>query len=583
MRRLAGSRALAAAVVGAATLVAFAPILGNGFVDWDDYGVLRDNPHFRGLGVAQIAWAFDTYHMGHYQPLTWLSFGADYLLWGMDPRGFHATSLLLHALNAALAFLLIEAILARASAPGSESTRRLAAMAGALFFALHPLRVEVVAWAAVRGHLIASALALLATLLYVRRGRSSPAALALFGASLLAKATAVTLPVVLLLLDHFVLHRLARERPGAVLREKLPWLGLVGLFLLLALSAQAASGALLGGGAVEHGVGARLLQAAYGLCFYLTKTALPVGLAALYPIDQRLAPPEAVFYACALAVVAITAACLAARRRWPGLLAAWLAYAVLVSPVLGLAQSGFQIAADRYTYLACLPFAVLLAWGLARTAARPAARRWLAPAVGALLALLAALAWQQTRVWRDSVSLWERAASVHPESGLVAYYRGNALRGDGRLRDALAAYDHALALGLPLRASAHTNRGLTRGALGERGRALEDLDEAIRLAPSAQRLMNRGSARLQADAAGAEPDLAGAIADWSEALRLDPDLVDAWHARGAAYQALGRRRAAADDYRQALARSDDGWAGRADVRRRLTALEADAARSGAPD
>ena len=532
-------RALAAGLVAALTLAVHAPIVANGFVDWDDYGVLRDNPHFRGLGPAQIAWAFDTYHMGHYQPLTWLSFGVDYLLWGLDPHGYHLTSVLLHALNAVLCLLLIEAILLRTSGRREGAALLLAAVVGALFFALHPLRVEVVAWAAVRGHLIASALALAATVLYLRRGRSSPGALILFGASLLAKATAVTLPVVLLLLDHFVLRRFARESPRAVFAEKLPWFGLVGLFLLLALSAQAASGALLGGGPFEHGLGARLLQAGYGLAFYLVKTLWPSGLAALYPIDERLSPPQPVFYWSAAAVLAITAACFAVRRRLPGLLAAWLCYGVLVSPVLGLAQSGFQLVADRYSYLACIPFAVLLAWAFERGAAARAGRAWV-PAAALALAVLSLLSVQQARVWRDSLSLWDRARSVHPESGLVRYYRANALRAEGLLPDALAEYDRALELGLPLRASAHTNRGLTRGALGQRSLALADLDEAIRLAPNAQRYLNRGSARIQPDAGGAAPDLTGATADWSEALRRDPDLVDAYHARGLAFEASAR-------------------------------------------
>lgn len=571
---------LPALLVAALSFAAFAPTLGDEFVDWDDYGVLRDNPHFRGLGPAQIAWAFNTYHMGHYQPLTWISFGIDHQLWGMDPFGYHLTSVALHALNAALCFLLIEAILLRTGFRNGAPFLRGAAVAGALLFALHPLRVEVVAWAAIRGHLIASALSLLATLLYLHRGRSSGGALALFGASLLAKATAVTLPVVLLVLDHFVLRRFASERPGAVLREKLPWFGLVGVFLALALAAQAASGALLGGGETVHGPGARLLQAAYGLVFYPLKTLLPLRLAALYPIDERLAPPEPVFWLAAVAVLAVTGAALALRRRWPGLLAAWLCYGVLVSPVLGFAQSGFQLVADRYSYLACIPWAVLAAWGLARAAAVPSRRRLLGPAVAASLLLLTVLTVRQERIWRDSVSLWERTLEVNPGSGLVHYYRANALREAGRLEDALAGYDRALEIGLPLRGSALTNRGLTRSAAGQRSLALADLDEAIRLAPSAERYLNRGSIRIQPDAGGAAPDLAGATADWSEALRRDPDLVEAYHARGVALEALGRPEAAAADYREALARAPRGWPGRPDVLRRLAALEAaDASRS----
>jgi tetratricopeptide (TPR) repeat protein len=562
---------LAPALVVAATVACFAPVLGNDFVDWDDYEALRDNPHYRGLGPSQIAWMFTTFRLGHYQPLSWLTLGADYLVWGTNAAGYHLTSALLHAAAALACFLLIDAVLRRVGTAAAAAPRRWAAAAGALFFALHPLRVEPVAWAAIRGDVLAGLLVLLAAGIYVRRGRSSPAALGLFAVSLLAKSTGVALPAVLVVIDHFALGRFRREGAAAVLREKLPWLALSLLALGVAFVAKNSAGAVVSGGAIPHGVVERVLQAAYGLCFYLARTLVPTGLSPLHPLERALVAPAPIFTACLVAVVVGTALLVALRRRLPGLLGAWLAYALAVSPVLGFAQSGPQLVADRYSYLASVPWSVLLAAGLCRAQARlpagSAAARALPVAVAALLLLLGGLAARQTLFWRDSASLWDRALAVHPDSGLVNFYRANVARSAGELDAAVAGYTRALALDVPLRAQALNNRGVARAARGELDAALADISEAIRLRPEAAWYLNRGSVRVRSDPAAA-------IADWTEALRRDPDLLEARYARAAAREATGQIAGAIADYRAVLERAGPDWPERAQVARRLAALEA---------
>src|SRR5262249_10049049 len=255
---------------------------------------------------------------------------------------------------------------------------------------------------------------LIAVLAYVRmqdgaRARWFVLSLAAFLLSLLSKAWGITLPVVLLALDWFPLRR--RLRRG-VLLEKVPY-ALVALgFGVLAFRAQEPVEAMRT--LAQHGVIARAAQAAYGLCFYLGKTVVPRGLSPLYLLELRLDPTRPRYVLAILGVLGVTGILVALRRRVPWLLTAWVCYAAIVSPVLGFVQTGPQIAADRYSYLACLPWAVVVAGGLAvlataRADGRLPAGRWYA-ALGTsavALAILGALTFEQTRMWNDSRTLWE--------------------------------------------------------------------------------------------------------------------------------------------------------------------------------
>ena len=569
------------ALVALASVLAFLPVLGNGFVNWDDGQHFLENTGYRGLGPAQLGWMFTQFQIGgHYQPLAWLTLGADYLVWGLDPRGHHATSLLLHALNALLVYCAILRLLPQTA--GSASARW-AAAGGALAFGVHPLRVEPIAWATDRGNLLATLLVLAAFLAYLSAVRAAPGsaaarrghrlALAASAASLLARAWAVTLPLVLLVVDALVLHRFGfaaqdRERRRRVILEKLPYAAISAAGFAIALFAKSQSSSLVLSGTIPHGLRERVLQAGWGLSFYVGKTLAPFGLSPLHPLESQLVAPDRAILLGVATSAAITLAAWLARHRAPALLAAWLCYALLVSPVLGFAQAGPQIAAERYSYLACVPFAALFAAGLLRLAgAAPRATRH--ALVLACAALLLALGWRsfgQTLVWRDSTSLWRSALAVHPGSGLVAFYWGNTLREQGDLAGAIAEYDRALALGAPLAASIHNNRSVAHQARGELALALADMDRAIALAPSAAAYTNRGLLR---DA----QDRAGAIADFGEAIRLAPDAPDAWRLRGIARRRAGDAAGARADLLAALERAAPDWPLRDDVRGRLRSLD----------
>lgn len=479
-RRAAWLPALAAA----AAVLAFWPVLGNGFSSYDDPGNFLQNPHYRGFGWANLRWMFTTHLMGQYHPLMWLSAAADHALWGLDPRGYHLTSLLLHALTAALACRLFGRLLAL-TAPGDRLAADLGAAAAAVLFAVHPLRAEPVAWASARHDVLSTPFYLATVLLYLdahagpdprRRSRRLAAAWACYALGLLTKATALGLPLVLLLLDWRPLGRLgdAAGRRRA-LAEKTPFLLAAAAMAAAALYAETQGSRMLA--LAELGPGERLAQASYGAVFYVLKTLWPAGLS---PLDAR--PPSLPLFSwpylpAAAAALAATAAAVLLRLRAPAAAVAWFAYLFLLAPVSGLVTPGPQLVAHRYAYLTTLPLFVLAAGGLrALRRARPAS---FIPALGLCAALAVGwggLSWRQARLWGDDERFWRLAWERNPADtlsqsnlALTLYNKGVARAGAGRVPEAEAAYREALAV-YPGLWQARLNLG---NLLLRRGRAAE--------------------------------------------------------------------------------------------------------------
>src|SRR5438132_1663694 len=369
-------RWLAPLLVALFTLTAFLPTLQNQFV-WDDDKNFLDNPRYRGLGWAHLRWMFTAFHQGHYIPLTWVTFGMDHLLWGMKPVGYHLTNLLLHAANAVLFFSLVRRILTLALPSAAERDHALAVSAGfaALVFAIHPLRVESVAWVTERRDVLSGLFYLLTILEYLRACEPEKRghwwywlSVVTFVCALLSKSMAASLPVVLLILDVYPLRRLGgaigwwSEPARRVYVEKIPFVLLAAAASAIAFMAQFS--AQTAASLAQLSVLGRLAVSAYGLSFYLGKLVVPVNLSPLYELPPTVHPGALPFILSYGLVLAITALVLVLRRRVPGLLATWLAYIVVLLPVLGIFQIGLQIAADRYTYLAGLGWAILAGAGL---------------------------------------------------------------------------------------------------------------------------------------------------------------------------------------------------------------------------
>src|SRR5213080_2287456 len=527
---------LVPALIALVTFAAFLPVLQNQFVDWDDQRNFLDNHHYRGLGWTHLRWMWTT-HLGHYIPLTWMTLGLDYLLWGMNPVGYHLTNLLLHAANAVVFFFVVRRLLARALSSPSERGHALALSAGfaSLVFAIHPLRVESVAWATERRDVLSGLFYLVAILMYLRarereeRGRGWYwLSVAVFVLALLSKSMVVNLPVVLLILDVYPLRRLGAtigwwSKPARpVYVEKIPFVLLAAAACAVAVMAQSSVHAAVS--LAKLSVPGRLAVSAYGLSFYLWKMVVPVNLSPLYELPPTVNPGAMPFILSYGLVLAITALVLVLRRRVPGLLATWLAYIVVLLPVLGIFQIGLQIAADRYTYLAGLGWAILAGAGLLscwRTSrgsktGTPAALLVAGVAICVVVGL-GVLTWNQVQVWRDSERLWAHALAIDPDSPVAQNNFGYELDRRGKLAEAIDHYRLALRI-KPDYALAHTNWGAALGRQGKPAEAIDHYRQALRIKPGdALAHTNWGVELAQ------QRKLAEAIEHFQEALRIKPD------------------------------------------------------------
>jgi tetratricopeptide (TPR) repeat protein len=472
----ARSRPLAwAATLAVLTLILYWPATGNGFVDYDDDVYVTANSQLRaGLSWDGVVWAFRSTEASNWHPLTWLSHLADVSLFDLDPSGHHATSVVLHALNAALLFLLLQ----RATMATGAS------LAVAALFACHPLNVQSVAWVAERKTVLCT-LFWLSTLWAYGAWTRRPNALR-YGAvvacltlSLLAKPMAVTIPFVLLLVDAWPLDRwrLGQRRLWG---EKAP------LFLLAAASSwitfavQRTSGAVATTEAIPWA--ARLANAVWSCVAYLEKMVWPAQLAVFYPHPGGALPAwRAALALCCLA--AVTAALVRLRGRFPWALVGWLWYLGTLVPVLGIVQVGTQAMADRYAYVPLIGVFVILSWA---TAALVAAGRLPARAAtgiaAAVLVVLSARTLQQIALWHDSITLFEHTTRVEPASWVAHYNLGNAYARLGRQEDAALRFRETIRW-RPGFARAHNNLGDALDALGRHDEALPCYEEAVRLKP----------------------------------------------------------------------------------------------------
>ncbi len=541
-----------AAVV--AVLIVFLPSLSNDFVNWDDPVDLVRNPHVQALDRPSIEWMFTETLNGNWIPLNWLSHALVCHLFGLDPVAHHAANAILHGLNALLVFLLFAAIL-RLGRSGSSSGNSwdwglLTALLGALFWALHPLRAESVAWVTERKDVGSTLFFLLSLLSYLRYASADApragrylASLVFLVLSLLFKPMAVTVPLLLLLLDAWPLDRFSRGL-RRLLIEKIPFFATSLVFGIVAINAQ--GGAVAAVDAVP--LGFRVMNAFHSILFYMAKLIAPVDLAPIYPItDPARAATSVPYLAAALGVIVISAGCIVLWRRGnKALPVAWAFYLVTLGPVIGILQVGIQAAADRYTYLPTLSLS-LLAAGLV-LAPRPAFwRRARALFFVAALCVLSILCRAQTGVWKNSLALWEHQVSVYPNESERAYSNlGRAYDELGRTDEAIRAYRRAMAIDTP--------HARTHDALGCALIDKDKLDEAIvqfKLAigkdPAyAEPWRNLGIAYVQK---GMDEEAAVAV---RKALKINPRFGEAWCNLGSAYMGANKLKEAAEAFTKAL-------------------------------
>jgi len=545
-------------LLAVATLALYSRVAQWSFVNYDDNHYIAENPYvLAGITWTTIKWAFTTHYCANWHPLTWLSHALDCDLFGLHPAGHHLTSLLFHAINVVLLFLLL-----------FRSTRRAgASFLVAALFAVHPLNVESVAWIAERKNVLSTMFFLLTLGAYgwyaLKPGWKRYCAVAgLLACGLASKPMVVTAPFVLLLLDYWPLGRIRgwssptkalaiqQSSAGKLLLEKLPLLLLVAASSVITVVAQRASGAV---GAAPFPLGARLKNAIYAYAVYLWKTIWPSHLTVFYPYMGRSVALWRVG-AAALLLVAITAAVLRLHRSQGYLLTGWLWFLGTLVPVIGIIQVGNQAMADRYAYVPLIGIFVMIAFVAAEWADQ---KKWgpavqLGPAIGLLLAL-SVVTYRQIQYWRDDVTLWShalevtqhnfvaeesmgvalaqrnrpdeayslfvRAAEDEPNDPVARLNIGTYLDQHGRTAEAVAQYELTLRLGTEpgLLAATYANLGSAYTELGNDSAALASFEKAVRLNPYLPGAWEGLSSQLQK-----QGNLDDAIGCMARSIQLQP-------------------------------------------------------------
>jgi protein O-mannosyl-transferase len=558
--------------------VVFGQTLHYGFVNFDDDTYVYENAEVaRGLTFKGVVWAFTRIHSSNWHPLTWISHMLDCQLYGLNPGGHHLTNVLLHAATAILLFL----VLRRMTAPQAGALWRSAFVAAV--FAIHPLRVESVAWVAERKDVLSGVFFMLTLWAYARYvGQpkvQSPQpkvfyglVLVFFALGLMCKPMLVTLPFVLLLLDYWPLQRVSSFKfsastPGTapastpdrtphapardssefgaqfsdLVFEKLPLFGLAAVSCVITIFAQ--TEAIRSAGRISLPL--RAGNALISYVAYLGQMFWPSGLAALYPFRAGDVGVSSVVLS--LAILAGISTGVFFLRRRPYFLTGWLWYLILLAPVIGILQVGLQARADRYTYLPQIGLDVLLTWAVADLCAGwRHCRVVLGGCAAIILTALILCARAQTSYWRNSESLWTHTLACTSDNGIAHNGLGIALLQKGNVAEAIVHFQTALQLN-PDAAKAHNNLG---NALLQEGRvdeAILQYQRVLEINPDfAEVHYNLGNALFQ------KGRVDEAMVQYQKALEIKPGYAEAHYKLGKALLQRGRVDEAMAHYQKAL-------------------------------
>jgi len=573
---------LLALLLALATVALYWPVTHHDFINYDDDLYVTANVHVQnGLTLENLKWAFSNPVGFNWHPVTVLSHMLDCQLFGLQPWGHHLTSLLLHAFNTALVFLLLRAL------TGAVWRSLLVAA----LFGAHPLHVESVAWVAERKDVLSAFFGFLSLLFYARYAQATGLrccaasitgdvaapprsshqwapgfdirsqkpevgsqrsevnlfscsywfALLFLALGLMSKPMLVTWPFVLLLLDYWPLKRISDLKP--LLLEKIPFFVLAAVAGIVTYAVQQQAGAVM---TVENlPPGARVGNAIISYCRYLGKMFWPTDLAVYYPHPGHWPPVEVLLAGVLLA--GLSALLFMQRRHYPFLLVGWLWFVGTLAPVIGLVQVGEQAMADRYTYIPSVGVLMLTIWG-----AHELTRRWRHQAMVPLLAgvtavvLCVVLTRQQLGYWQDSETLFRHALAVTQNNQIAHDNLGDALLEKGQTDDAIRQFQEVTRL-KPNDADAYNNLGNALGKSGRIGEAISQYHEALRLKPD-----NASAYYSLGTALDAEGQTDEAIRQYQEAIRFKPDDVPAHNNLGNAFLKQGRTDEAIRQYQETL-------------------------------
>lgn len=557
---------LPAIAVAAAGILAYFAGVTNGFVFFDDDKAILYNETLQNPSLSRF---FSGQNLGMYAPFTWIAYWLGYLISEKEAWGYHLLGLLIHGINAALVFFAVRKITGHGWLP----------VFTALLFAVHPVQAEAVSWAAALSTVLFSGFYLASLLVYLN-WRDHPVSkpfllllsVLLFAMSSLSKSAAVTLPLLLIALDYFKQEKLI----GKLWLSKIPYFLISFAAGYYTFVTRAAEGHDIEAASATFTIFDRFLMVCQTILFYPIKLLVPFGFSIAYPFVKISGSWDWMYYAAPIILIGLAGLVLWRFRRDREVLLGLALYLLPLAVMLPFRTVGsFELRSDRYVYLSSIGIFLLI--GLLIERAQPAMR---AGATAVLGVLLGFLAWQQTQVWQNGISLFENCVDKTPESSLcqcnLAYsellkldfqgaieHYSQALRYDsntieafnGRgqaymqvkmIPEALSDFNNAIRSGLST-PKLFLNRGKCLVMLNRPSEAIPDLSKSLELEPNAaEAWFFRASAKEKTS------DVAGAASDYTEALKRKPDYIEALVNRGLLHMRAGKLSEAIADYSQAI-------------------------------
>jgi tetratricopeptide (TPR) repeat protein len=539
-------------VLSLSVVVPYWQVQDHEFILYDDNLYVTENRHVQqGLTRESLFWALTATNAGFWHPLTWVSLMLDDQVYGWNAGGYHWTNVLLHLANTILIFL----VFFRMTDAARES-----ALVAALF-ALHPLHVESVAWVSQRKDVLSTVFWLLTMLMYVRYVHRPgifryAAVVSFYVMGLMSKPMVVTLPVVLLLLDHWPLRRFpvrfyqssgtakfAEVSPLRLIAEKIPLLVLAAGLTGLTFYTEGKIGAMKSFDMYPFDV--RAANAIVSYLGYILKTLWPAKLAIVYPHPGM--PPVWQVVLSGAVLLSVTAIVIYKIRRYPFLFAGWSWYMLTLVPVIGLVQIGGHGMADRYTYIPLIGLFLAMVWGVKHlTGGWKYERGFFFVCWGVVLSLLFVLSWHQVRYWRDSITLFQHAVRVTEGNYLMYNNLGIAYFQQGKPNEAMACFEKSVRI-KPDFADAFNNMGYVAALRGKGEEAIYYYLKALKNKPDSEKAHTN-----LADALTSQGKLDEAVYHYREALKIRPDDADAHHNLGMALARRQRVKEARYHFREAL-------------------------------
>lgn len=538
------------------TFVVYLPTLQNGFVNWDDSAYVYENLNIQSIDFRFLKWCLTAVVVNLWLPLTMFSLAIDYSVWGLNPLGYHLTNNVLHSFNTYLVFILTLKLVKTGNL--RPNNKVVTATVTSLLFGIHPLHVESVVWISERKDVLCASFYLLSLLSYIKyvsatddkRFRFYALSFTFFILSLMSKPMAVSLPIVLLVLDYYIYKRLTIKKvmnAKAVIFEKLPFLILGVLTALVTLWAHHTTSALL---TLEiFSLQIRILIALYAYLFYLAKMVVPLNLSPLYPATKdttfltfEIFGPFILF----MVVIFFLFRVFDQKKLFVAML---LYYLVTLMPTIGIIQVGRQFAADRYTYLPSIGPFILIGIGVGYLFEKYLSKAYRAIIIAIIVLLsgvLSGVTIKQISIWKDSITLWSHQIKFFPETAIAYVSRGLAYKDLRNYQLALEDFNKVTQL-YPDFSQPYFNRGLVYYEAGRYDDALKECNKAVELHSAYAEAYNcRGSAYVKLGRAQQ------AIMDYDMAIDLDPLNPRYYNNRAAALQILGNYPLAINDYNKAI-------------------------------